>query len=214
MPLLSQAWLNHELLAYLTSRIAIADEEACTHLARLAGVEPGDSGFRQRVLDTCRTLLDDGLVEQRDGRWRIIRLRDAADLPEELPPSSAAHYSESASVNVRTNKYERDRNARRQCIDHYGARCQACGFDFEAVYGALGRGCVRVHHLVPPAQLGSAYRLDPVRDLRPVCANCHYMLHRTDPPGSVEQLRQLLQRQQARAQSQASPAGEAAVCRS
>jgi predicted HNH restriction endonuclease len=212
--MLSQAWLSHELLAYLNSRIAVADEEACTHLAQRAGVEAGDNTFRKRVSEACHALLDDGLVEQRGGQWRIVRLRDAADPPEELCAGSASYYSENASVSVRANKYERDRNARRQCIGHYGARCVVCDFDFEAVYGALGQGCVRIHHLVPATQLGPGYRLDAVRDLRPVCANCHYMLHRTEPPVSVENLRQLLQRQQARAQDEAAGTAEAAAHRS
>lgn len=207
MPLLSQGWLRSELLAYLNSHVAAGDEEACAHLALRAGAAAGDGAFRQRVLEACRALLDDGLLEQRAGQWRVIRLRDAAESPEELPASSVPYYSENASVSVRTNKYERDRNARRLCIEHHGARCAVCDFDFEAVYGALGKGCVRIHHLVPPAQLGPGYRLDPLRDLRPLCANCHYMIHRTEPPASVEHLRQLLRRQRERAQSE-SAAGD------
>lgn len=213
MPLLSQAWLSHEFLAHLTSHIALTPDEACAYLERRAGVEPGDPRFRERVQDVFRTLLDDGLIEERAGQWRIVRLRDGGDLPEELPPISAAHYADYVSVNVRTNKYERDRKARQQCIAHYGARCQVCDFDFESVYGALGDGCVRVHHVVSPGQLGPAYKLDPVRDLRPVCANCHYMLHRTEPAVSVEHLRQLLQRQQLRARGEPLPPPQAAAHR-
>jgi hypothetical protein len=212
MPLWSEAWLSQELLAYLNSRIAAAEEDACMYLARRAGVEPLDGPFRERVLETGRALLDDGLIERRSGQWRVVRLRDAADSPDELPSGCAPYYSQSASVGVRANRYERDREARRRCIEHHGTRCAACGFDFAAVYGALGQGCVRIHHLVPPAQLGPGYRLDPLRDLRPVCANCHYMLHRTEPPGSIEQLRELLRRQRARAQDAA--AAGVAVCRS
>jgi len=208
MPLLSEFWLSQELLAYLNSRIAVAEEDACAYLARRAGAEPGDGLFRARVLEMGQALLDDGLIERRGGQWRIVPLRDAADSPEELPSTCAPYYSQSASVSVRANRYERDREARRRCIEHYGARCAVCDFDFETVYGAFGRGCMRIHHLVPAAQVAPGYRLDPVRDLRPVCANCHYMLHRTEPPTSVERLRELLRRQRARAQALA------AACRS
>jgi predicted HNH restriction endonuclease len=52
-----------------------------------------------------------------------------------------------------------------------------CGFDFEAVYGELGRDYAQVHHLKP---LGD--RTTPsetkLNDLAIVCANCHAMIHR------------------------------------
>lgn len=51
-----------------------------------------------------------------------------------------------------------------------------CNFDFEATYGAIGRGFAEVHHRRP---LSEAVR--PVRtrlaDLAVVCANCHRMIH-------------------------------------
>ncbi|MEY4821793.1 MAG: hypothetical protein RLY72_1445, partial [Planctomycetota bacterium] len=35
---------------------------------------------------------------------------------------------------------------------------------------------------------GEEHEIDPVKDLRPVCANCHRMLHRQRPPLTIEQL--------------------------
>lgn len=197
MPILSPAWLATELLAFFNSRIAASEDEAWLHLARRAAQDGGEPPTPEQLRHACHGFGDDGLLEQRGpGQWRMVRLRDVADLPEEVPVSSAPHYSGQSSVAVRLNRYERDRNARRRCIEHYGARCAVCDFDFERVYGALGRGCIRVHHVVPQQQLGPDYRLDPVRDLRPVCANCHCMLHRTEPPAEIEQLRRLLRRQE------------------
>ncbi|KAB1911173.1 hypothetical protein F8280_33830, partial [Micromonospora noduli] len=166
MPLISEAGLREQLLAYLDRRVAAPEEELLAQLAQRTGATL--ETLRERLRRICLELVADGLLE-RSGpdQWRAVRLRDAAESPDEVLPGSAPYYSEQASVAVRANKYERDRNARRQCIEHYGARCVVCGFDFESGYGALGRGCVRVHHVVPPAQLGPGYRLDPVRDLRP-----------------------------------------------
>jgi 5-methylcytosine-specific restriction protein A len=36
--------------------------------------------------------------------------------------------------------------------------------------------------------MGNNYIVDPVKDLEPVCPNCHAMLHRKDPPYSIEEL--------------------------
>lgn len=57
-------------------------------------------------------------------------------------------------------------------------RCEVpgCGFDFEAVYGPLGRGFAHVHHLRPLAEARTPVRTT-LADLAVVCANCHAMIH-------------------------------------
>jgi hypothetical protein len=35
---------------------------------------------------------------------------------------------------------------------------------------------------------GEEYEVDPVKDLRPVCPNCHAMIHRRSPPLSIEEI--------------------------
>ncbi|ASV72835.1 hypothetical protein THTE_0233 [Thermogutta terrifontis] len=62
---------------------------------------------------------------------------------------------------------------------------------FEDVYGKIGRGYIHVHHLVPPSAIGKRYRLNPKRDLRPVYANCHAMIHRRDPPYTIDKLKDI-----------------------
>ena len=83
--------------------------------------------------------------------------------------------------------------ARLRCIDTWGTVCLVCGFDFHERYGDLGLGYIHVHHLKPLSEIREEYELDPVADLRPVCANCHAMLHRSVPALSIDSLRALLQ---------------------
>lgn len=45
-----------------------------------------------------------------------------------------------------------------------------------------------MHHLKPVADIGKEYLIDPIKDLRPVCANCYRMLHKQWPPLAVEEL--------------------------
>ena len=97
---------------------------------------------------------------------------------------------EGALQRITVNRYERDPVARQRCIEHYGAACIVCGFDFEKRYGAIGAGFIHVHHLVDIASIGGRYQVDPVRDLRPVCPNCHAMLHQERPTMSIESLEQ------------------------
>lgn len=99
---------------------------------------------------------------------------------------------EGAKIRVEVNRYERSPVNRAACISHFGPVCQACGFDFANKYGALGSEYIEVHHRVPVSAMGGSYRLDPVKDLVPVCANCHAMIHRANPPLTVEELTEVI----------------------
>jgi 5-methylcytosine-specific restriction protein A len=100
---------------------------------------------------------------------------------------------EGARTRIEVNRYERSPVNRAACIAHYGSICRACTFDFRAIYGELGEGYIEVHHRVPVSRINESYFVNPITDLVPVCANCHAMLHRTDPPMAVEALRALLE---------------------
>jgi 5-methylcytosine-specific restriction protein A len=110
--------------------------------------------------------------------------------PETLPPTRAYH--EGGVKQVLTNVYERDRAARDACIKEHGARCAVCDLDFEDMYGVIGRGFIHVHHKKPIALCRVDYVLDAEKDLIPVCPNCHAMLHTSDPPLSVSELKAML----------------------
>lgn len=114
----------------------------------------------------------------------LLPLADELPTPDGLP--------EGALLRVMVNRYERNPTNRARCIGHYGVTCQACGFNFEARYGEVGRGYIEVHHLTMVSQMGDNYSIDPVRDLIPLCANCHAMAHQRTPPYSLDELRRLI----------------------
>jgi 5-methylcytosine-specific restriction protein A len=49
-----------------------------------------------------------------------------------------------------------------------------------------------VHHLTPISTKGEAQVVDPIADLRPVCADCHLIIHRRVPPFTIEEVREML----------------------
>jgi 5-methylcytosine-specific restriction protein A len=111
-------------------------------------------------------------------------------LPEEI--SATAELKEGSVLNVTVNLYERNAYARRVCIDHYGYDCCICGFNFGQTFGKMGEGFIHVHHLKPLAEIGKEYLVDPVEDLRPVCPNCHAMLHRRVPAFTLSEIQRIL----------------------
>ena len=102
---------------------------------------------------------------------------------------------EGAITHAEVLRYERSDLARAACLQHFGYRCQVCNLDFEERYGEFGRGFMHVHHIVPLHEVAGIpnYRVNPIRDLRPVCPNCHAMLHRPkNRTLTVEELREFL----------------------
>lgn len=53
---------------------------------------------------------------------------------------------------------------------------------------------VQVHHIKPLATIGQAYEVDPINDLRPVCANCHAVIHHTTQMRTIEEVRAMIVR--------------------
>jgi len=96
---------------------------------------------------------------------------------------------------ITVNAYERNFQARKECIQHYGYKCQICEFDFEKVYGEIGKNFIHVHHKVDISIIGENYKVDPIKDLIPVCPNCHAMLHKRKPAYNPEEIKsQILKR--------------------
>lgn len=98
-------------------------------------------------------------------------------------------YREGGKELVSSYQYERNPDARRDCITHYGFDCHVCGFNFGEVFGNIGEGFIHVHHLTPLSHYDDEHEVDPIEDLRPVCPNCHAMLHKRNPPYSIEELK-------------------------
>jgi hypothetical protein len=71
----------------------------------------------------------------------------------------------------------------------WGTRCYCCGFSFQEFYGSVAEGFAIIHHLHPLGNSDSQVRATSVEDVRIVCANCHYILHREDPPLGIDELK-------------------------
>ncbi|MCU0476862.1 MAG: HNH endonuclease [Anaerolineae bacterium] len=103
-------------------------------------------------------------------------------------------YLEGGLVRVRINRYERNPKARRACLDYYGYRCAVCGMSLEEMYGEAGQDIIHVHHLQPISERQAEYEIDPIRDLRPVCPNCHAIIHSNTPHYSIKAVQEMLRR--------------------
>lgn len=110
--------------------------------------------------------------------------------PDEIDPQEPL--VEGARKRVTVNIYERNPKAREECLKEHGYECAVCEMSFEEYYGDIGRRFIHVHHIQELSSISDEYEINPVKDLRPVCPNCHAMLHKKKPAFSVDELRQRL----------------------
>lgn len=120
---------------------------------------------------------------------------DYTPINDEIPYANQEIFSEGAMKTVVVNRYERDPKIKENVIAAYndndvdprnGYKCQVCGFDFEEAYGELGKNFIEVHHIVPLSKIKKIHKVNPKKDLIPLCANCHAMIHRMKDPDYEE----------------------------
>jgi predicted HNH restriction endonuclease len=131
-----------------------------------------------------------------DGCWAYSPSASSAVVvfPDDVEEESNG-LPEGAAFQMLVNGYERNPLARQICIKKYGTECYVCGFSFGGTYGTAVDGFIHVHHILQLSKVGKDYKVDPIADLRPVCPNCHAVIHhRRNPPYSIEEVRSFLRR--------------------
>ncbi|MEO8811493.1 MAG: HNH endonuclease, partial [Caulobacteraceae bacterium] len=149
-------------------------------------IDAGNSSGISQNIET-KTLIVRGGISGRSG---YTLYSESILLPDETPDLSSV--VEGRRLRLTVNAYERDASARRRCILKWGSTCAVCDFNFGDVYGEIGTGFIHVHHLTPVSAVGESYELSPERDLRPVCPNCHAMIHTRTPPLTIEEMRAVI----------------------
>jgi len=173
------------------------------HYGRLAQLVGKRLRWRQREEDEVNLAVL-AKFSKRRGHWNWIMREELAKalkslgwvgptlelMPGEMPEKTKLN--EGAVYRVAVTAYERNPEARRMCLAHYGSSCVVCGFDFKAKYGPEAEGFIHVHHIRMLSEIRTEYAVDPVKDLRPVCPNCHSVIHLKAPPYTIEELRAMV----------------------
>ena len=95
---------------------------------------------------------------------------------------------------------KRNSAARKKCLEYYFPdnkhyKCKLCGFDFEKQYGSKGVQFIEVHHIeshTTKSKIIGEHEIDPIKDLIPVCSNCHSIIHREKPAIPVESMKKII----------------------
>lgn len=152
------------------------------------------SALRQHI-DYYETVGNANVVKRREIYEEFSRIANVSTNDDYIFPDEVDETKEHREGKVRSvfvNIYERNPVARAQCIEHYGCYCFVCGFDFLSAYGDIGFDFIHVHHEKELSSIGEEYVIDPIQDLKPVCPNCHAMIHRRKPAYGVHELKKHL----------------------
>ncbi|PDP66542.1 hypothetical protein CLI78_04125 [Porphyromonas gingivalis] len=124
--------------------------------------------------------------------WAINVDKYLQQYSESNPDGEEYSFREGSVKIINTNRCERNPQARKECIKHFGCKCMVCGFDFEKVYEKIGKNYIHVHHIRPIATTDGEYEVNPILGLVPICPNCHAMIHAHIPPLSISELKVLM----------------------
>ncbi len=153
--------------------------------------------FSGKTPETWGSVLQGGVRKLEKSDYdRIVRAgtgRDIANVSstdEEL----ARAYHEGNKKLAKHLKRERNPKLRRMKLELIpkaeDITCEACGFNFQEVYGKKYRECCEVHHRTPLSYSDKRIKVT-VKDLAILCANCHRAIHRSGKPiMSVEDFRE------------------------
>ena len=120
-----------------------------------------------------------------------IDIEDESPLDEGIDGIVTKGEKEGKVTEYYVTKYERNPRNRKGAIKIHGYKCMVCGFDFEKVYGEIGKGFIEVHHVKPLYDLDEEVVVNPETDLVCVCANCHRMIHKKKSTVlTIEELRE------------------------
>lgn len=137
----------------------------------------------QLEADWARLLASKGTIQEH-------LLHSRPYLPEEL--EQGKQYFEGSVKRIMVNAYERNDDARKRCLDYYGSNCCVWGFNFRHRYGETAQYIIHVHHLLPLSNIKGNYELDPIADLRPVCPNCHAVIHSRQPIYTIDEVKDMI----------------------
>jgi 5-methylcytosine-specific restriction protein A len=125
------------------------------------------------------------VAQELEGIWFKSTVKQFIEISE------SEEYVEGRLKDVISKRYERNVEARRKCLEHFGHKCLICKFDFEEIYGEIGREFIHVHHKNAISSIGKEYKINPAEDLVPVCPNCHAMIHKRKPAYSIEEIKDM-----------------------
>lgn len=105
-------------------------------------------------------------------------------------------YVEGRLADVVMQRRERSEAARSACLRVHGYSCYICKVNLKARYLGLPTEVIHVHHEEPLGQAIGEREFDPVATMKPVCPNCHCVVHSRTPAYTIAEVKHMLENSQ------------------
>jgi hypothetical protein len=136
---------------------------------------------------------EDEFIYTDDEKEKIITELERLEKQSHLEGGIVRRLKESVSI-------KRNSKVRDECLKHYFPNkehycCKICNFDFEEKYGEKGKGYIEIHHIESHAKKSremGEHEVDPIKDLLPICSNCHSIIHRDKIPLEIEEIKKYI----------------------
>lgn len=181
-----------------------------------------DTYFSQKVrnLKSHNTLENKGLAVYMSGYWAITSKGrqyleeneeiydslktqgfDEREITKEVEDDFKEVIIEEGALQVKNVKQrKRSDKLRKIAIEELMKKgdliCEVCAFDFFKKYGEHGKGYIEIHHKKPIHEKdikGSKTHIEQaIKEVSPLCANCHRMIHRNKKMLKVEELKEIV----------------------
>lgn len=169
----------------LVSHSTLEKENYATHKNGTFQISANGRKYLKEKYDVVRYLITN------DFDW--IDLKNGFNDVEKNKKKKVEIFDENIIINegfkktISVNVYERSTKLRDAAIKAFkingNISCDCCKFNFDSFYGnKIGSGYIEIHHIKPifkyEQQEINKFINDALKNLVPVCSNCHRMIHR------------------------------------
>lgn len=140
-----------------------------------------NSSYEKEILNLVSNL---NYAEGENQRWTIFKYDLDINKKENI-------FEEGRRYKIQSNAIERSYKAREECLKYHEYSCKVCNFNFFDEFGDIGKNFIHVHHKNDISLKKESYRVNPIKDLIPLCPNCHAMAHKKRPAYSIEELKEM-----------------------
>lgn len=189
---------------YAVKLIHYAEEKIESEFLPIASLFKGKRNLSLRLFRRSVQRVFFEVAPEADGWWIELELRNedrgfSVELFLDalvavvifLVPYYVEGEQEGERVSSLTTKVERSLLNRSICLAFHGYNCKACGVSLQEKYGDVAWQFIHVHHLYPIAERG-VNDPDPIRDMVPLCPNCHEVAHLRLPPYTVQEITEMI----------------------
>lgn len=160
---------------------------------RLVGHTWGNGTFRYITPDQAMKL-NEAIKQKESNSFTDTGETNTGETDAEVIDTEETNIEEGEGNRVLKMHFECERSSKltsefkKRLLANGSMRCDVCGINFQEMYGDIGSGFIEAHHTKPVSLMISNEKTN-IKDLKPVCSNCHRMLHRAQPLLTIDELK-------------------------